>query len=228
MTEGQQFNVLEGPVEERLLATRGELLKKPEIITCSLEPGHRRGAGRSSDLNVKLPEGTNTDFVWTWHSDCLVSSRALKAFSDKGLTGFSVRKTSVLNMCSTENCTEYWELMPIGWGGLAPSESGIELIEYCEVCRYTQYSALTNPSRLIDQKQWDGSDFFIVWPLPRFIFVSPRVREVIEEANLTGASMKLARSIRSRRAGTISPGRLEDYFPKSTVEKIQKLYDGIS
>jgi hypothetical protein len=32
---------------------------------------------------------------------------------------------------------------------------------------------------------WDGSDFFMVWPLPRFIFVTEKAKNVVERAGLS-------------------------------------------
>ena len=52
------------------------------------------------------------------------------------------------------------------------------------------YSDFTNPEFLIDESQWDGSDFFMVWPLPRFIFVSNRGPRLICRHELTGCVLE--------------------------------------
>ena len=43
---------------------------------------------------------------------------------------------------------------------------------------------------LIDASKWDGSDFFMVWPLPLFIFVTDRVVRAIHDSRLTGGVLK--------------------------------------
>jgi hypothetical protein len=36
----------------------------------------------------------------------------------------------------------------------------------------------------MDPVQWDGSDIFIVWPLPKFIFITDRVRQFLLASKL--------------------------------------------
>jgi hypothetical protein len=50
-------------------------------------------------------------------------------------------------------------------------------------------------SNLLDQNQWDGSDFFMVWPYPKFIFITARVAEFIKKYKLTGARLKIPENI---------------------------------
>src|SRR5439155_13113173 len=79
------------------------------------------------------------------------------------------------------------ELVIVGWAGVAPPESGIRVIETCSSCGLLHYSCFDNSLRLINESQWDGTDFFMVWPLPRFIFVTDRVKKTIEEKGWRGA-----------------------------------------
>ena len=62
---------------------------------------------------------------------------------------------------------------------MAAAESGIRLVERCQTCGYLTYSACNNTEQIIDVTEWDGSDFFIVWPLPKCIFITDRVAQTI-------------------------------------------------
>ena len=119
------------------------------------------------------------------------------------------------------------EFRPIGWGGLAPAVSGVELTDFCEACGSTEYSGFTHPELLVDRTQWDGSDFFIVWPLPKFIFISARARKVILENGLSGSVVEPVGEMRMGIAPCLSPGKLEYWLPEAKVREIKRRYDGI-
>jgi hypothetical protein len=74
-----------------------------------------------------------------------------------------------------------WELAVTGWGGIAPESSGVMLDHSasCSECGLLIYTSFTDASRLVDEKQWDGSDIFMVWPLPKFVMVANSVAELI-------------------------------------------------
>ena len=76
----------------------------------------------------------------------------------------------------------------------------------------------------MERSQWDGSDFFIVWPLPNYFLVTSKVAEVL-------ASNKLKRCqvipLGEVKFGTIhvfgigfSPGRLRHYFSDKRAKQI--------
>src|SRR5262249_44338572 len=88
-------------------------------------------------------------------------------FERRGFTGYRLRPATV-RFPDGYLSHDYSELVVTGWAGVAPPESGIELIEACGGCGYKKYSSLKNPERLIDWSQWTGEDFFIVWPLPGY------------------------------------------------------------
>jgi len=47
-----------------------------------------------------------------------------------------------------------------------------------------EYSRLDDPTQLIDESQWRGDDFFIVWPLATETFLSPTVAAYLQTADL--------------------------------------------
>ena len=73
----------------------------------------------------------------------------------------------------------------LGRGGASP-ESGITMQYYCEACHRAKYTDPNHPELMIDPSQWDGSDLFVIWPLPRFIFVTERVVDLIRNEGYKG------------------------------------------
>ena len=122
---------------ERLLAERNHRDNLAEIIKCPREPGHQRGGKRLTPLSVFLPREFQRDFLWTWHSDCLISPRALHVLGEHELTGFETRPAVTRFKSLRTKAPEFLELRTVGWGGVAPEESGIKLTEYCESCGHT-------------------------------------------------------------------------------------------
>jgi hypothetical protein len=222
-----RFWCLSAPRTERLLAERNDRENQAEIIKCSREPGHQRGGKRLTALSVFLPREFQGDFLWTWHTDCLISRRALHVLAEHDLTGFEAKPAVTRLKVAGTQPPEFLEFRAVGWGGVAPEESGIKLTEYCESCGHSEYSTFTHPEKLIDQSQWDGSDFFIVWPLPKFIFVSQRARDVITKERLSGAAVEPVENLKRGTVISISPGKLEYWFPPKKVGEIKAKYDGI-
>ena len=106
-----------------------------------------------------------------------------------------------------------------GWGGVAPPESGIRLVQHCDACGALRYSGCNNPARIIDVSQWDGNDIFMVWPLPKFIFVTDRVLQMIRINRLRGVVLKSPGEL-DFHSGGFSPGRLSQNMPDARARKL--------
>lgn len=194
-----------------------------EGIVCPLHDGHRAGGKRLTDLSVALPGRTVQDFVWTWYSECLVRDRVLKLFELSGFTGYDVKPARAKYKRASEGQPPVLrELIVTGWAGMASPESGIRLVERCEGCGHTVYSGSNNSGALIDVTQWDGSDFFIVWPLPAFIFVTDRVAQVIRDNRLTGAVLTQPNDLdlSGGLLRSFSPGQLSDSMPEERARQL--------
>lgn len=190
-----------------------------EQVICPVMEGHRRGGKRLTDLSIALRDADAEDFVWTWHSECLVQDHALDLFRTNGFTGFGVKPAKVkFQRARDHEPARLWELIITGWAGMASAESGIELTDQCHACGDLNYSPCSNADRLIDASQWDGSDFFMVWPLPKFIFVTDRVARVISENRLRGAVLRQPRELDL--TGGFSPGRLSYWMPQERAREL--------
>ena len=190
-----------------------------EQIYCSVNSNHRRAGKRLTTLTVNVPSGPTLDFVWTWTSDCLIGNRVLDLFREHNFTGFEVRPAFVRRERGTQ-VIEVNELIITGWGGIAPPESGVSLIEECRGCGFNEYSDVRDGEHLIDRRQYDGSDFFMVWPFPAFIFVTDRVATLIKKTKLTGAMLQRPSELKRGLLGKVSPGRLSLWMPESRAKEL--------
>jgi len=149
----------------------------------------------SVDLTIVLPSPKVGDFVWTWYNDCIVTDGTLSLFRQAGFTGFEARPVIVekikrLSRKRREEVTipPLWELLIAGKGGDADPESGIHIIDQIEDRGISLYSSFRN-GIIVDETNWDGSDFFIVNGYPKYILVTEQVKEFIVGHQLTNCAL---------------------------------------
>jgi hypothetical protein len=148
------------------------------------------------DLSIILPSPKVGDFVWTWYSDCLVTDSILSLLRESGFTGFDARPIIVEKIkrlsrrrINEEAIPPLWELPIRGKGGDAAPESGIYVYEYEEAGEIRKaYSSFRN-GIIVDEDNWDGSDFFTVNGYPKYILITERVKEFIIDRRLTNCSI---------------------------------------
>ncbi|QNN23978.1 hypothetical protein HED60_17435 [Planctomycetales bacterium ZRK34] len=190
-----------------------------EQVVCPIDDGHRRGGKRLSNLSIVLQNRKVHDFEWTWHNECLIQDHVLELFQRFGITGFDVKPVNTrLKHSSEHKPPKLWELVVTGWAGMTPPESGIKLVKHCQGCGFLTYSGCEDTEKLIDVSQWDGNDFFMVWPLPGFIFVTNRVAQIIHDNGLTGSALKRPKELSL--SGGFSPGRLSYWMPHERARRL--------
>jgi hypothetical protein len=191
-------------------------------ITCPVDNGHQRAGKRLPYLDVKLPGGVVQDFVWTWYSECLVQDHVLELFRANDVTGFEVKPVKVaFKRKSSHKPPRLWELVVTGWAGVASEESRIKAVSHCDACDLVTYSvgADFNPRELINTSQWDRSDIFMVWPLPKCIFVTDRIVQLIRDSRLTGANIRTLDGVRIG-GPTFCGERLSWYMPEDRARAL--------
>jgi hypothetical protein len=152
------------------------------------------------------------DFVWTWMSDCLIKESVIEDLKREGCTGFQTRPVKVtVKGAPRAKLPIYRELVVTGWGGEARPESGVKLLKTCPDCRLETYSGFKDARKLMDESKWDGSDFFIIWPLPKFIFVTEKVVQLIQEKGWVGARTYPLEDVKLQQVDTLSPGPLSKW-----------------
>jgi hypothetical protein len=167
----------------------------------SLPRGHPKAGLDQIDLTIILPSPDVGDFVWTWYSDCIVTAETLARFEEAGFTGFEVRPVIVEKVKSLGRkrraevvIPSLWELMVTGKGGDAAPESGIHIIEGVGEPGAVIYSSFRN-GIVVDEANWDGSDFFTVNGYPKYLLVTERVRELITAHGLTNCTLVPSREL---------------------------------
>lgn len=211
---------IQPPSSQRKLAEWDDNEMDLEPITCPTNATHQHGGKRLTDLSVVLQDGELADFVWTWYGECLLQDRTLGLLRSNGFTGFEVKPVKARFKTSTECPPKLWELVLTGWAGIAKPESGIRLDESksCPVCGHLHYTGLLNPRHLIDENKWDGSDIFMVWPMPKYIFITWQVRHTLGEHKLKG--LRLTRVSELEPTDGFSPGRLSFWMPEARAREL--------
>jgi hypothetical protein len=85
---------------------------------------------------------------------------------------------------------------------------------YMRGLQYKDYT-IADPTQLIDPASWDGSDLFIVWPLPLYRFASDRLAGILREEKITGMKLIPAAEIPFKAGNVASPGLLHMWMPAS-------------
>ncbi len=219
---GEQFWRLEPPTTTQRLA-EWESSVRLESVVCPEHPGHQRAGRRIGQLSVVLPPSVNDDIIWTWQGDCLIQAPVLDLLESQGITGYAARPAAARRELGTAGVPPLSELIVTGWGGLARPSSGIVLdpIKSCTSCGLLVYSGMTNATELFDREQWDGSDIFMIWPLPRFIVVSDRLARLLRAEEFTGLFLNPIEDL-PETAATLSPGRLSYWMPDDRAQALGK------
>ena len=195
---------------------------------CSVNPQHPTGKeGRICDLHVTLASDKVADFVWTWYSECLITDRVLDLFRKAEITGFKTKPVTVTGVKrgSLKNVPRLHEMIVKGWGGEVRKESGITVKERCPGCGRTLYGPVLDWSKAIDERRWDGTDIFTLWPLPAYIFAAEPVASLNRENGLRGSGVIPIADVtitQPKYALGCTVGRLEDYFSPKVARRRQR------
>jgi hypothetical protein len=164
------------------------------------------------------------NIIWSGWIQCLISDRVLNLFRDEGVTGFEVHPADPRLMFPHDpKDAVFWLLTVTGWGGMARPESGITGLNDPTGLDRLAYSRCTNPGEIIDPTQWDGSDFFIVWPLPNYWWVTSKVANLLKEHKLKRFTLVPPQDLTfGLQSGEIDflPGRLRQYFSEERAKQI--------
>lgn len=219
-----RFSIFRYKDDDPVIKIDQDAIVEEEEIPCPLDPGHPGTGGiRINDLVVKLKSPKVRDVSSTWHNDYLIAARVASLFKDAGFTGYSLRHIDV-RLPDTDRFQGVkppvlWEFKVTGWGGIAPESSGIKTVTICPGCRYTHYTPFTDPEKLIDESQWDGSDFFFVWPTPHLFFITERVKTIVQANKFSGVEIVTLDKLKSDKWG-FSPGKLRDYMDPERAKKL--------
>ena len=132
---------------------------------------------------------------------------------------------------------QYWQVIALGWGGRIPQpmkDCGIEELErFYEtesgerpktIERFRTFDGLTNKLPIFDPQQWDGSDFFHVWPILGVTFVTKKVATLLHEANIKHFSLVPISELRLPEINGVACNvrvvPLDCYYPSERAKEI--------
>ena len=195
-----------------------------EGIVCPANSGHQRAGKRITDLKIVLPRRAVEDFIWfEFGGECTINDKVLRFLLDHGVTGFEVKPIKARFERSGESPPVLWELLVTGWGGMAHPDSGIvfDQAKSCSVCGLLRYTQASNYAKLIDPTKYDGSDIFMVWPMPTYIFISDRLHGLMTSANLSGVRFEKLEDLPHNRFDSgFGPGRLSYWMPEKRATEL--------
>ncbi len=210
-----EYFALTAPSWDRLMAEQIAEAADWEISVCpTADFLHYDGWRLKSNLTVKVSHNWKAELlIWPWVlGRPLIHEKLIAELEAMGATGCRFKPGSV-QFRDGSISSEYHELQTTGWGGVASPESGLKPIERCLDCHYVKYSFLPHPEKLMDWSQWNGEDFFVIWPVGGVI--SARVAELLKR--LKARSYRLVRPSRSWGGPTV--GRLSAIMPDDLAQK---------
>lgn len=178
-----------------------------ESIKCPVNPKHQRAGNRITELRIELPSSKVSHFMKTLLSDWIITDEVAELFKEAGFTGYLLKPVILdkVKKGNKEDAPPLWELIIIGKGGTAHPKSEIRLKYRCDACDHEIYTGF-GKGFFIDESQWDGSDFFTVWPLPKYIIVTERVKDLIKKYKLKNCELiPTEKLIGKGEQGTLTP-----------------------
>jgi hypothetical protein len=209
-----EFVCFRAPDDQRVHAKWGPKENRIALTPCGFE----HDVFFEAPFQCIVRKRQMADIIWAALKPCLISERVVDLFHSAGLTGFEIRPADVRLMFPHEPSESvYWQLIVTGWGGIVSPESGIRQVIDPTRPDGIFWGTATNPGAIIDAKQWDGSDFFIVWPLPNYWWISQRVVDVLMTNRLRryeiAAPSEMDILCQAYSDGIkFSPGRLRQFF----------------
>lgn len=161
-----------------------------------------------------------TDFEWTVYRDILLEKDIVNKLQSSRFSGIEFQEAQLYTTTQTPIGREVFELKVNGWGGMAHPSSGVRLIEKCSFCGHSVFCGHANPGNLFDIDKWDGSDFFLIWPMPRYIFITNEVADFIRKEGYTGVNVRELHEFPKSIAGKYTPGHIEDWYEREKAVQI--------
>ncbi len=153
-----------------------------------------------------------------------VSDTLLNIFRDAKITGYEVVAADArIPFPHNPERTKFWQLVVTGWGGSASPLSGIAEIDRNRFGNH-KYTPCTNVKMILDPGQHDGSDLFLVWPLPTKVWVSSKLKTLLHTNGIKHFDLSPVESHRFERLDEdpigFGPKPLACYLPPDRATEV--------
>jgi hypothetical protein len=217
---------LQPTYSNRLMGDDNESYRNRQKVPCPITEEHLDGDRRNGLMSLKVAHSRHDELmIWGWIESYVVHQKLLAEYEAQGFTGYRTKPATV---CFRDGfiSTEYREFIVTGWAGVAAPESGIRVERSCPACHWKHYSPISNYDKLIDWNQWSGEDFFMVWPMPRFILVTERVAALLRKHKSRAFQLvKLGNENPLVVNSGFSVARLSNFLPEDLANKYGKHLD---
>jgi hypothetical protein len=171
-----EYYYIEPVYSDHFYGDGNESYAQRENLPCPITSDHLDGSRRVGELNLRMNHNDRKQWIIWWFMGLVIHQDVLEEFERANFTGYRT-EPAIVRFQDGVISRDYREFIVTGWAGLARPESGVSVRQSCPACHWKNYSAIKDPERLVDWNQWTGEDFFMVWPLPLFMFVTERVAE---------------------------------------------------
>jgi hypothetical protein len=195
---------------------------QPKTKLCKMDSSHTVASRWTRPLKIVGNPKPIMDFEWTVYSDLIIDQNVVSDLKTSGFSGFDLNPVEFYSTTGTPFGRQSFELKVTGWGGMASAGSGIRIVKKCSFCGSAVYSSYANKEELFDIDKWDGSDLFLIWPLPRYIFITDEVADFITEAGYSGVNIFDLSKLPNPIAGTFTPGHIKDWYNEERAKNIIK------
>lgn len=154
-------------------------------IVCSLDSGHNSATRRWAPAVFREETSADTalnpifDALFSARSSFVFRNKVFAEFEKENLTGWIRNPASIHRADSTVE-TGFGELWIKGFAGIANQKGGCRLLWKCRTCGNTRYAPGFSVADAFKNLDWDGSDFFTLWPLVNYRFCTDRAKAVLE------------------------------------------------
>jgi len=194
---------------------------RSETKLCDLNPKHASRRRRADPLEVIAPVEPHYDFQWTPYREPIVTPQVRQAFETAEITGLRFIPVRTQTTLGDPFYQELYEMPVTGWGGMAPVGSGIRIKEECPRCKWRVFTGYQNAARLFNLDDWDGSDLFLIWPLPRFAMATGKAREVILAGRFTGVKLVPLTELQMKALTPgFTPGSVYNWFDEPRASEL--------
>ena len=182
---------------------------------CSTRGVLHNSMHRKVDIEVKVRDIAGLEDIESAGTNTLVSAKFRDAVKEANLTGLEFypilgyktkgRKQGYQEMIRL--CREEFQFKAVyvtGKGGSIAQTSGVQLVKSCDVCGWREWT-LPEHGIVIDESQWDGSDFFLLEDMGG-VYMTERAAKVLDQADLSNFFAQLTTDYR--------PGKLPNYTIK--------------